>query len=260
MVYSNLSIINGKISTDKNYVDSFHQRTVAISGSSSTIAQDIVYIIKNKGIVTGEVTVSNTTYSDAPENWNNYGLICFRKHGDDYVTVLVYGEGNSAPISYRKLNYSTGVWVQSEWCTIHMEGLNTLYARKYVASESSTANGGGFMFNEDQTDTGMGSDGNGKIYFATNGVKYRFEDIPKTYVYSASKTIDLSLVTEVGIHTFQGSVPITNGPSGITTMPDASMFVTGDTHGFKLLVHPTSGVYYQTTSYNGVLSSWKHLS
>lgn len=259
-INSNLSIINGKISTDKNYVNSLHQRTNIVSGRSSTIAQDIVYIIKNKGIVTGEVPVSNTAYSDAPENWNNYGLICFRQHGDNYVTVLVYGEGNSAPISYRKLNYSTGAWVQSEWCTIHMEGLNTLYARKYVASESSTANGGGFMFDEDATDTGMGSDGNGKIYFATNGVKYRFEDIPKTYVYDTSKTIDLSLVTEVGIHTFKGSVPIKNGPSGITTMPDASMFVTGDTHGFKLLVHPTSGVYYQTMSYKGTLSSWKHLS
>lgn len=259
-INSNLSVISGKFSSDKSYIQSSVQRINDLIGVNGSILNDVVYVVTEKGINSGEIPVSNSQYSDAPENWNNYGTIKFTKHSDYYVSVIVYGEGASAPISYRKLNLSTKAWVQSEWCTIHMEGMANLYGRKFIASESSTAGGGGFMFNEDSNDTGMGSDGNGKIYFATNGVKYRFEDMPKTYRYGANSSVDLSKVTEVGIHTFQGTVPVTNGPSGITTMPDASMFVTGDTHGFKLLVHPISGVYYQTMSYNGVLSTWKHLT
>ena len=257
MVYSNYSTVRSKFSSDPSYVYSFVQRSSYLNNYSASIIGDISLLINQKGIDSGVMPVGNVTYSDAPEYWNNYGLIVYNKHYDAYVSVIVYGEGASPLVSFRRFNLNSGVWMQDRWMSIHMDGMTSVSAKKFVADESDMAISGGYMFNEDSYDTGMGSDGNGQLYFAKNGVKYRFDDILKTYRYSPSEgPINLNNLVEPGVHTFTGSVQVTNGPSGITVMGDASMFVTGKSHGFKLLSHQYQGLWYQNIAFDGTTTAW----
>ena len=172
------------------------------------------------------------------------------------MSVVIYGEHLCAYMSYRKFNLNSMTWVEDSWQTIHAGVMEVNYCKKFIADASATASGGGFMFNETSYDTGMGSYGDGQLYFASNAERYDFDEMAKTLRYTPSDgPVNLNLLTETGFHRFEGTVEITNGPSGISTLGDTTVFVTGPTHGFKLLVQ-SSGVYYQIIKWDGSTLSW----
>ncbi|SUY49420.1 Uncharacterised protein [Lacrimispora sphenoides] len=136
-------------------------------------------------------------------------------------------------------------------------GSSTLQKNTFIAS---AGNGGGFMFSEIGNDTGIGSDGDGILYFMSNANKYYLSDIAVTYMYDPTNgTVDLNSTTQTGFHRFRGAVPILNGPPGISSLPDCTILVSGATHGFQV-IFASSNVYCRYLAWDGVPSQWKRIS
>lgn len=131
-------------------------------------------------------------------------------------------------------------------------GNNVLKKNTFLASEGD---GCGFMFSETGNDTGMGSDGDGNLYFMTNGVKNHLGNIALTYFYESTRTVDLDNVRQTGFHRFQGSVPVFNGPSGMSYLKDCTMLVSGAAFSFQI-IFAFENIYYRHLAWNGVPSVW----
>lgn len=91
--YSNFTGIENKISNDKEYVNSLYQRIGDFkNGKSSSLINDISFMIQNKGIHTGGFGFANVEYADRPSNAPLWGYIEFFHHADGYVTVKYYAD------------------------------------------------------------------------------------------------------------------------------------------------------------------------
>lgn len=116
MRYSNLGNVKSKFPNDIEYISATVSKINNIDSGNSTILQDIVYIIKQKGIQSGEFGFSNTTYSDRPLDVDKWGYIKFFQHADNYVTVILYPE-TTQNIYCRRLNLTTNTWEYKWWKT-----------------------------------------------------------------------------------------------------------------------------------------------
>lgn len=135
-------------------------------------------------------------------------------------------------------------------------GGNDLSKNTFLAS---SGNGCGFMFTEIGNDTGMGSDGDGILYFSTNGNKHFLSEMALTYYYGPDQIVNLDGVRQTGFHCFRGAVPIQGGPPRMSEMRDCAMLVSGATHGFQM-IFAFEGIYYRHLNWNGVPSQWWHIS
>lgn len=126
---------------------------------------------------------------------------------------------------------------------------------------ASAGDGCGFMFSEDGNDTGIGSAGNGVLYFMINGDKHFLRDIALTYFYDGGTTVDLNGVKQTGFHRFYGTVPVINGPVGFNAAKDCTMLVSGDSYGFQIIVDPDSiNIYYRCLNWEGTPVQWRRIS
>ena len=90
-LYSNFAGIENKISNDKEYVNSLYQRIGDFKNrTSSSLINDISFMIQTKGIHTGGFGFANVEYADRPSNAPLWGYIEFFHHADGYVTVKYY--------------------------------------------------------------------------------------------------------------------------------------------------------------------------
>lgn len=90
-LYSNFAGIENKISNDKEYVNSLYQRIGDFKNrTSSSLINDISFMIQTKGIHTGGFGFANVEYADRPSNASLWGYIEFFHHADGYVTVKYY--------------------------------------------------------------------------------------------------------------------------------------------------------------------------
>ena len=88
---SNFAGIENKISNDKEYVNSLYQRIGDFKNrTSSSLINDISFMIQTKGIHTGGFGFANVEYADRPSNAPLWGYIEFFHHADGYVTVKYY--------------------------------------------------------------------------------------------------------------------------------------------------------------------------
>ena len=113
---SNLGNVESKFPTDISYISAAIPRINDLSLGSSSILKDIVYIINQKGIRSGEFGFNNTTYSDIPSGVDKWGYIQFFQHADNYVTVILYPE-TTLNIYYRRLNITNNTWEYKWWKT-----------------------------------------------------------------------------------------------------------------------------------------------
>lgn len=113
---SDLGDIKSKFPTDISYISAAIPRINDLNLGSSSILKDIVYIINQKGIRSGEFGFNNTTYSDIPSGVDKWGYIQFFQHADNYVTVILYPE-TSLNTYYRRLNITNNTWEYKWWKT-----------------------------------------------------------------------------------------------------------------------------------------------
>ena len=214
----------------------------------------------------GCYSFSNYLYNDGPITDLKWGFVKFYAHTSAYITVELFLENSNIPQFIRLIHSSDNVWMTDKWKKIVYDDSdifnykNKVFPAKiFKAKAHATPNQGGYMFDEDSTDTGMGSDGNGILYFSQNGVKTYLNDILKhCYEYDPSDgVIDINSCVNRGIYTFTGQVNVKNGP--VSVFGDCSLFVTGKTHGFKLVIIG-SYLYYQITKWDGTPDGWRKIT
>ncbi len=135
-------------------------------------------------------------------------------------------------------------------------GGSTLQKNTFLASAND---GCGYMFSEIGNDTGIGSDGDGILYFMSNSNKHFLKDMALTYFYNAGATVNLNDAKQTGFHRFEGAVPILNDPSGVNNLGDCTMLVSGATHGFQV-IFVSNNIYYRNLAWDGDPSQWRRIA
>lgn len=64
------------------------------AGKPANLLNDITYMVKEKGILSGEFGYDNMVYSDKPAGESDWGYVKYFKHADNYVTVKIYPESS----------------------------------------------------------------------------------------------------------------------------------------------------------------------
>ena len=110
MYYTNLDTIEAKFPADISYITAAITRINDFGGvSSNKILDDILWIITEKGIKSGEFGFADCTYTDSPDALIKWGYIKYFQHADGFVTVIMYPE-NTQNVFYRRFNTVTKKW------------------------------------------------------------------------------------------------------------------------------------------------------
>ncbi|WP_320959461.1 hypothetical protein [Hungatella effluvii] len=109
-------MVKSKFPNDLGYITSAIPRINDFEGVSNDILGDILWMITEKGIKSGEFGFANCTYTDSPDALIKWGYTKYFQHADGFVTVNMYPE-NTQNVFYRRFNTITKKWDNNWWKT-----------------------------------------------------------------------------------------------------------------------------------------------
>ena len=110
MYYTNFADVKNKFPSDLPYIAAAIPRIKNIANKTSSLLEDITWMINNQGIKSGEFGFNNCIYTDSPDKAvMKWGYIKYFQHADNYVTVELYPE-SSLNVYIRRFTVDTGNW------------------------------------------------------------------------------------------------------------------------------------------------------